>query len=335
MYKKLQLLTIFAGLLAALQGADTGPAVLWRPPTDLPARDLFYGPGGKQHQPATTMRFRKEDLKGTQPKVIAEDRNGVKWTVKLGTEARPETAASRIVWAVGYFANEDYFLPRLTLEGLPEHLHRGSVDSDGTLHNVRLKRHLKDEDKEANWSWFGDRFAGTRELNGLRVMMALLNNWDLTEENNAVYTEPGVGTVYMVSDVGSTFGTGTLTWPLSRSRGNLSTYRHSAFITRDGPDYVDFHAPGAPAFFFLLGTPREYFSKLRLRAIGHHIPIADARWIGQLLAQLSPAQIRDAFRAAEYSSTEIEGFAGAIQNRIHELMLLGCRDGADTRACRN
>ena len=35
----------------------------------------------------------------------------MKWRVKLGVEARPETVASRLVWAVGYYANEDYFLP--------------------------------------------------------------------------------------------------------------------------------------------------------------------------------------------------------------------------------
>jgi hypothetical protein len=33
--------------------------------------------------------------------------------VKLGSEARPETVASGLLWAVGYFANEDYFVPVL------------------------------------------------------------------------------------------------------------------------------------------------------------------------------------------------------------------------------
>jgi hypothetical protein len=41
--------------------------------------------------------------------------------------------------------------------------------------------------------------------------------------------------------------------------------------------------------------------------------------MGQILAQLSPGQIRDAFRAAGYSSQEIEGFASVIQNRIAQL----------------
>ena len=37
---------------------------------------------------------------------------------------------------------------------------------------------------------------------------------------------------------------------------------------------------------------------MHLRWIGRNIPIEDAKWVGGLLAQLKPAQIQDAFRAA-------------------------------------
>ena len=43
----------------------------------------------------------------------------------MGHEARPETVGSIFSWAVGYASNEDYFLPALHVEGMPEHLHRG------------------------------------------------------------------------------------------------------------------------------------------------------------------------------------------------------------------
>src|SRR5437763_12630252 len=88
----------------------TGTPLLWREPTDLSSRNLFYGPGGRDHQPGNTLIFEKEDLQGSSPKFAVKDEQGVKWTIKLGPEARPETVASRLVWAVGYFANEDYFL---------------------------------------------------------------------------------------------------------------------------------------------------------------------------------------------------------------------------------
>ena len=36
--------------------------------------------------------------------------------------------------------------------------------------------------------------------------MALINNWDLKEINNAIYDEKGQGPRYVVSDLGATFG---------------------------------------------------------------------------------------------------------------------------------
>src|SRR5207302_235380 len=159
---------------------------------------------------------------------------------------------------------------------------------DGSLHDVRLKRHLEHEKKIGNWLWGENRFTGTRELNGLRVMMALINNWDLTDENNAVYggknghRELGAaGRIYMTSDLGSTFGAGRLTWPLRNARGNVHAYNHSKFIRRIRAGDVDFRVPTRPALFFL-ATPREFFHKLRLRWIGKHVPRVDAKWIGEL-----------------------------------------------------
>ena len=56
------------------------------------------------------------------------------------------------------------------------------------MHNVRLKR-TEDEKKIGTWRWRNNPFAGTRELDGLRVMMAVINNWDLKDKNNAIRDE--------------------------------------------------------------------------------------------------------------------------------------------------
>src|SRR5262249_3023311 len=113
---------------AELQGA----AILWREPTNIRERNLFYGPGGKEHEPKAPYRFQKEDPKGTNPKFDVVDANGVRWGVKLGPEAQPETASSRLVWAAGYFAHEIYFLPEMKVEGM-QRLRRGGdlVSEDG------------------------------------------------------------------------------------------------------------------------------------------------------------------------------------------------------------
>jgi hypothetical protein len=87
-------------------------------------------------------------MSGTNPKFDVVDQDGVGWRVKMGPESRPETVASRLVWAVGYFANEDYFMPVLHVEKM-ERLRRGRnlVSPESNVYNARLKRHLKNEKK--------------------------------------------------------------------------------------------------------------------------------------------------------------------------------------------
>ena len=299
---------------------------LWRQPQNIRARNLFYGPGGAEHAPHSTFTFLKEDRKGSNPKFDVQDENGIEWKVKLGSEARPETVASRLIWAVGYFTNEDYYLPVLKAREMPLRLHRGPplVEPDGTAYDVRLKREPKDEKNIGIWHWRSDPFANTREWNGLRVLMALINNWDLKDENNAIYEEkPRQGSdelqrIYMVSDLGSSFGDVKLTRDRKFAKGNLERYQDSKFIHRVGSEYVDFETPHRPSAVVLI-NPHEYFSRLRLDWIGNHVPRSDAHWIGQLLAQLSPDQIRDAFRAAGYSPQVVDGFTAVVASRIAEL----------------
>lgn len=315
---------------ASNTGEITAPAtpVLWRNPTDIATRDVFYGPGGKEHapQPAATYTFLKEDLNGTNPKFVVSDQDGVKWKVKLGAEARPEVVASRLVWAAGYFANEDYFLERLHPVNMPAHLERRHADKylqpDGSVLDVRLKRDLKNEKKIGTWEWRSNPFAGTREWNGLRVLMALINNWDLKDINNGIYREKnpdgGSDLVYMVTDLGSSFGTVNFIPNHEKAKGNLESYINSRFIRKVGGNSVDFNDPQRPALV-VLANPHEYVMRLNEEWIGRKIPLADARWMGQLLAKLSPDQIRDAFRAAGYPPDQVEEFASVVESRIGQL----------------
>jgi len=322
-------------------GNTSAMPILWRDPTDLESRDLLYGPGGQQDAPRDTVfTYEQEDLKGTAPKFDVRDRDGMKWRIKLGEEARPETAATRLLWAVGYFTDEDYFVPKIQVTGMrPVSKHRrkrasGLLEADGIMHNVRLKRRAKGEKKLGTWRWRENPFTGTRELNGLRVMMALMNNWDLTDENNAVVAEKNRNdsvtngsdppesdpreTIYEVSDLGASFGTAGRVRQRERAKGNLESYRGSKFIQKIGRDYVDFNIPARESWPLAV-NPKEYTRRLHLRWIGQHIPRADVRWIGQLLSRLSREQIADAFRAADYPPDQVEAFTGVVQQRISQL----------------
>jgi hypothetical protein len=63
----------------------------------------------------------------------------------------------------------------------------------------------------------------------------------------------------------------------------------------------------------------ELVRRTSLLWLGHHIPRPHARWMGDLLARLSPQQIRDAFRAGGYSADEVEQLSRVVEGRIGEL----------------
>jgi hypothetical protein len=292
--------------------------VLWRDPGPIASRNLYYGPGGKEDEPQGPIAFVDEDHSGTSPKFNVRDRDAKKWKAKLGEEAQPETVATRLLWAVGFNTNENYFVPDLKVEGMP-HLKRGSefVKKDGEVHQVRLQRSMGDEKKAGTWDWRHNPFKGTREFNGLRVMMALISNWDLKRENNAIYLDSG-HKLYEVSDLGASFGMAGKSYTDALAKNNLEAYKKTKFIAKASPKYVDFNFPTHPPFLYVFNLP-FFVSRVRTRWVGRHIPREDAKWVGSLLSQLTSEQIHDAFRSAGYTAEQVDQYTAALQKRIGEL----------------
>ena len=111
----------FIAVALALPGfaQQTGPpAVVWRDRGDVATLNILDGPGGKARAPGTRFKFIEESKGGSSPKFVVQDENGVKWKVKLGPEARPETAAARLLWATGYFVDEDYYRAQIKVKGM-------------------------------------------------------------------------------------------------------------------------------------------------------------------------------------------------------------------------
>ncbi|HKW19362.1 MAG TPA: hypothetical protein VJO35_17770 [Terriglobales bacterium] len=301
-------------------------AVLWKDPGDIQSLNLFWGPGGEKQEPKPPVEFLQEDLHGSNPKFDVRDSDGKKWKAKLGVEAKPETVASRLLWAVGYGANEDYFFPELKVNNMPSHLRRrrarGLAGKGGNVPNVRLQRRAGGEKKLGNWNWRQNPFYGTREFNGLRVMMGLIGNWDLKDDNNVILEDDKKAgpELYEVSDVGTAFGPAGKRYSDKDSKGNLQAYEHTKLIARVHRDYIDLNFPKRPPLLSLFQLEWGFcFHEVRIEWLGRHIPRQDAKWIGSLLAQLSPNQIRDAFRAAGYSPQQTDAAARAVISRIQEL----------------
>ncbi|GAC1700948.1 MAG: hypothetical protein NVS9B4_03320 [Candidatus Acidiferrum sp.] len=299
----------------------TGTPVIWHQTTDTTTLNLLYGLGGAEEvpDPNVTYKFLKEDMNGSNPKFDVEDEHGNRWRVKLGEEAQAETSASRLLWAAGYFVDQDYYLAEIKVKDLPK-LRRGQslVSSDGVVHGARLKRRAKGNKKVGTWSWYKNPFLGTKEFNGLRVMMSLLNNWDLKEENNSIYEVEGEQR-YLVTDLGASFGkTGDT---ITRSKNVVHDYEASKFIDKVSADHVDFVMHERPFILTVFDLP-HYVERTHMQGITKHIPRSDAKWLGSRLSQLSEEQIRDCFRAGGYKQEEIERYAHVIQKRIAELNAL-------------
>lgn len=288
---------------------NAGRAILWEEPKDLESRDLFHGQGGLEGAPNPSGKFTfiRRSTGGTSEKIVVKGEDGREWTVKFGSESRPETTSTRIVWAMGYHVDEDYFVKDTHIEG------RGGFD----IWDVRFE--LRDDYKElGTWSWRANRFAGTRELNGLRTLMAFLSNWDMKDENNNILRpnkESGKDRslrIYYVSDLGGTLGhTGN---PIRKtyflrdlpagSKGSPNGYANQAFINGVENGQVVFN----------------YKGKNRDALKG--VPVEHARWMGDQLARLSDKQLQDAFRAGHFTEQETAIYIRAMRDRIKQLQAL-------------
>ena len=316
-FKSLPLIAISLPVFAQQAGAG---AVLWADRRDLPALSLLDGPGGKTRAPGTNFKFIEESAGGSAAKFLVKDENGIKWKVKLGPEVKSETAATRLLRAAGYFADENYYRNEISVKGM-KMLSRGKkyISDGGLVREVRLER-VDDGKKSQDWSWYEPRLVGIKEFNGLRVMMALLNNWDLKAENNSLQEQGGSSRRYFVSDLGATFGrTGN---NLTRSKGKLQDYAQTKFIKKVHPDRVDFVMRSRPFFLMLVFRPDYYVARTKMQSIVKNVPIADVRWLATQLGELSSAQIADCFSAAGFSPAEVEGYTSVVMQRIDALKKL-------------
>jgi len=289
----------------AKKPAPQGTPVLWREPTDIESRDLFNGPGGESMKPnLSRVTFIRDQSAGYSTNYRVRDGSGKIWVAKHRSEAQPETAAVRLVWAVGYMTEINYLVPCVKIEGAPA----SSVKKceGGGFANVKFEARPANVKRLETWPWASNPFSGTKEFQGMIVLMSLMNNWDLKDDNNKIIFVPdapgGPELRYILSDLGATFGkTGGF---LSRSRNKPEDYVKSKFI--EGVE-------GGRVKFSYGGKNSGLFS---------NVTVEQAKWIGSWLARLSDQQLSDAFRAANYTPDEVQLLTTATRARINQLVNL-------------
>jgi len=277
--------------------APPGTPTLWQEPSDIASRNLYLGPGGEAMKPTLSkVTFIEEKESAASAKFRVRDGSGREWLVKIGGEAQAEVAASRIVWAVGYYTDMSYLAPSVEIEG------------KGTFQNARFEARPKGVKRLDEWLWDDNAFNGTRELQGLKALLALLDNWNLKNENNKILfvrdDEARSSELrYIVSDFDTKFDKSGVSPGLWHSTPEKQT-ANAKFIDNVKGNLVDF----------------GYSGKHKERLAG--ITVDQAKWIGALLARLSSQQLREAFRAGNYSSDEAQFLEKTVRARIDELVSL-------------
>lgn len=274
-------------------------AELWVDPGK--GRDLFWGVGGRQRAPDASVPYKVIEIKTTgfsdgYTVVGPGDRE---WSVKFRPEAITEVTASRLIWGAGFHQPPIYLVEKWTALDAP----RLNPQEPARFREKAPDFHgLEDQD---DWSLYQNPFVGTRQLNGLLVLHAMLGNSDLKDDNNTLYTlgEPveGARRWYVTRDVGHTFGKMGL---MGAPRGDIEVFELTPFIlgVKDG--------------------------RVRLQLGGRHnalfedISPADVRWICGLLDRFTDDQWSDAFRAGGFDRPTAERFIRRMKQKIAQGLAL-------------
>ena len=279
-----------AGSPSAAQMAE-----LWTEPER--SRDLFWGVGGARLAPDPNGRYVVIELKrgGFSRGYTVTGPGDQEWSAKFPPEAGPEVVASRLFWGAGYHQPPIYYLPEWVAQKAPSpnpQLPARFREKNPDLHGLK---------SDTFWSYYQNPFVGTRQLNGMLVLHAMLGNSDLKDDQNALYTldKPfeGAARWYVARDLGQAFGrTGMLDPP----RGDPEVFEQTPFIRGVSNGRVQLEYRGRHKALFRTITP------------------ADVRWICDRMGALSDAQLGDAFRAGGYPKSLADRFIRRLKQKIAE-----------------
>lgn len=270
-------------------------AQLWVAPE--PNRDLYYGVGGKRLAPDPSVKYTVIEIKrgGYSRGYTVLGPPDREWSVKFPPEAGTEIVASRLFWGIGYHQPPIYLLQEWTAE-------------KATSPNPQLPARFREKDPALNgldagdsWSYYENPFVGTRQMNGMLVLHAMLGNSDLKDAQNVIYTleKPHEGATrwYVARDLGQTFGrTGLIDPP----RGDIDVFEETPFIRGVENGKVRLEYNGRHEVLFENITP------------------ADVRWICERLNALTDDQLQDAFRAGGYPKVTADRFIRRLEQKIAE-----------------
>ena len=217
-------------------GVADGSFYTNRPPEDLTPEAVVRGPCTEPPpEPPFTILKSKPD--GVTPGFVGKDARGRKYVFKPDNECYPELGSSaeiiagRIFWALGYNVPAEYIV---TISGT----------GDPSLDGRRATASAFIEHAEGHIIFDALRYR--RELRGLRLAAAWVNDVDRNDTNTLIAYEDGVARIYMVdfnSALGSWQGQPKDPWRGWKPAGHVPMFFVGVFTLGQVTSEPDPHQP--------------------------------------------------------------------------------------------
>jgi hypothetical protein len=246
------------------------------------------------------------------------DATGRTWRVKWGQEVHTEVFGTRLAWALGYFAEPSYFVAAGEIHGAKDLTRaKACIDDNQRFTDARFELDeagvVKHFDAHG-WAWHDNPFVGTHELNGLKILMMLMSNWDNKDvrdvargSNTAIFEcrtrTHELEARYLIIDWGAALGA----WGsnvLQRGRWDPEAFagQNAQFVTGVDGDVVSFGYQGQ-----------------RTADLAANISRDDVRWFVRNAHHLTDDHLRAALRASGANREETDLFTAALRARLNRL----------------
>jgi hypothetical protein len=301
---------------AKMEKLGWGENVLWTDPGDVASLDFTCGSGGEQQQPQPPFLFVKEDLGGSNPKVIVKDAKDRTWSVKWSKEAHSDVFSSRIAWACGFVTQPMYYVAKGQIRGIDKPLKRAASEIHGDGYFTAARFQLRKDDpkflKEAGWSWVNNPFPRSPQVHALQIVMMLVSDWDNKDardqdrdSNLAIFEEQTAGLpryLYFVADWGGSMGK----WGGVAGRSRWDAQGFAA----QTPDFVKGSHGDVIEWGYRGQRTEDQVKDIRLK---------DVQWLLKYLGLITDDQIRAGLTASGATPEEIDLFTRSLRDRIGQL----------------
>jgi hypothetical protein len=316
-------------------------AEVWRP-MDIPAANILAGPQNEIASPLNSLVEceyiePKEKLTGRWPKFLCKTNKGHVIRVKYGPENKEiyaEAAASRLFWALGFFADEVYPV-QVRCRKCPENPFKPEDGKRATFifKDAIVERNFPgetlEEKEDQGWTWKelegvqGEVGGATRtHLDALRLLAVFVQHSDAKPDNQRLacfkqdIKSDSEGKPYcakpilMIQDLGATFGSGIEVMNISRM--DVKAWGEKP-VWNTAVEARNRQKNGTA---FCIGTITSSHLAGEEGLTDPIITEEGRKFLAGLLSQLSDRQIRDLFKVARVEQLDETIEEGGVARKV-------------------